>query len=75
MNAPDCQELGRLVHRYGGKPVGSLNHMYDRNMYVDTSRQLRTYPNIAQALFVDCTHDNKPPVTARTALDVLPNAW
>ena len=24
MAAPDCQELGRLVHRYGGVPIGSF---------------------------------------------------
>ena len=52
MAAPDCQELGRLVHRYGGRPIGSFGPL---------DYQWVT-PVGAHALFMDMTHDNEPPM-------------
>eukprot|EP00127_Corallochytrium_limacisporum_P001381 Clim_evm3s55 gene=Clim_evmTU3s55 len=64
MQVPNCRELGRVVHRYGGKPLGSF-----------MTPSPRTFkPSIAHALFMDCTHDNQTPFQKRSVLDYLPNA-
>ena len=56
MNAWDAYELGRLVHSYGGRPVGS--------MLLPTSRLLQ--PCTAHAMFLDQTHDNDSQIEVRT---------
>ena len=51
MFAPVARELGRLVYKYGGEPVASF-------LSPPSSAVLK--PSIAQAMFVDATHDNDP---------------
>ena len=64
MNAWDANELGRLVHRFGGKPVGSLREhsAHGRPLLQD----------IAHAVFYDVTHDNKSLIVKHCVYDVLP---
>ncbi|TPX32139.1 hypothetical protein SmJEL517_g04720 [Synchytrium microbalum] len=90
MNAWDAQELSRLVHRYGGEPVGSLTfppehfplqmlgHEMDSSVFSasDDAEDLIIHVRGSppHALFMDCTHDNETPHQKRTAEDSLPNA-
>ncbi|KAL2868741.1 glucanotransferase domain of glycogen debranching enzyme-domain-containing protein [Aspergillus lucknowensis] len=83
MQAWSPGELSRLVHRHGGRPIGSFEldlpspgqdfskseaSSSDKN----TIRNIRPIP--IPALFMDCTHDNEMPAQKRTATDTLPNA-
>ncbi|KAJ3616638.1 hypothetical protein Zmor_011773 [Zophobas morio] len=65
MSAPDCRELGRLIHRYGGEPIGSFPQCMKECSIIKEKR--------ARALLTDATHDNEPPLTKRTVWNVLPN--
>ena len=56
MNAWEPYELGRLVHAYGGRPVGSLLQPPCRLLM----------PSKTHAIFLDQTHDNESPVEVRT---------
>lgn len=62
LNGFNTKELGRLVHRYGGQPVGS---------FTQPSTRLMT-PSLAHALFMDQTHDNESVIEKHTAEDLLP---
>lgn len=61
MNAWDANELGRLVHRFGGIPVGSF--------YQSSIRPIRE--GIAHAIFYDVTHDNQCLITTRSVYDAF----
>lgn len=81
MQAWSVEELSRLVHRHGGRPIGSFSrqpmHTFekietDADIAEDNVRLVRS-ANI-HALFMDCTHDNETPAQKRTVEDTLPNA-
>nr|AOE43285.1 glycogen debranching enzyme/amylo-alpha-1,6-glucosidase [Synstelium polycarpum] len=63
MVAHDSWELGRVAHRYGGRPIASFGPV---------NSELR--PTLPPALFMDCTHDNQTPAQKRSIEDTLPNA-
>ena len=52
LSANDAHDLGRLVYRYGGQPVGCFLQ----------PRVMPLVPTVAHALFMDQTHDNQAPV-------------
>jgi glycogen debranching enzyme len=84
MQAWSTAELSRLVHRHGGRPIGSFNvdlpsagssHAIasaDAGLAAEEITHIR--PSPVQALFMDCTHDNEVPAQKRDARDTLPNA-
>ncbi|KAE8140755.1 glycogen debranching enzyme [Aspergillus pseudotamarii] len=84
MQAWSSGELSRLVHRHGGRPIGSFDldlptagssHAIasaGTDNQEEAISQIRPCP--VQALFMDCTHDNEMPAQKRTAVDTLPNA-
>ncbi|ORX48579.1 glycogen debranching enzyme [Hesseltinella vesiculosa] len=81
MQAWDPHELSRLVHRHGGKPVGSMDSdmMWEKMAYGHHGMdQVLRIPLLhgsnPRALFMDCTHDNETPAQKRLPQDALPNA-
>ncbi|KAI8337988.1 glycogen debranching enzyme [Chlamydoabsidia padenii] len=84
MQAWDTHELSRLVHRHGGKPVGSMDEemtwkleSYHHGDHKDITKVYRipiSHGSSPRALFMDCTHDNETPLQKRLAQDALPNA-
>lgn len=88
MQAWSTQEVSRLVHMNGGRPIGSFEvDEISRNegtvtelngVNGDKPAQPETVHRIQQsplhALFMDCTHDNEVPAQKRDARDTLPNA-
>ncbi|EGG21391.1 glycogen debranching enzyme [Cavenderia fasciculata] len=81
MVAHDSSELGRVCHRYGGRPICSFESIppssNDNNAINFTNNQIGVKslkPTLPPALFMDCTHDNQTPAQKRTIKDTLPNA-
>lgn len=85
MQAWGTGELSRLVHRHGGRPIGSFevdevsgadsktqNGQASGQLTREIVRRIKETP--VQALFMDCTHDNEVPAQKRDARDTLPNA-
>jgi glycogen debranching enzyme len=65
----------RLVHRHGGKPIGSLDidALVRHGKVGDVDADI--YPLNSQPvnpLFFDCTHDNETPTQKRVPQDSLP---
>lgn len=64
-----------MVHRHGGKPIGSLDT--DALVHYGTvgDQDAHIYPLHSQPvnpLFYDCTHDNETPYQRRVPQDSLP---
>lgn len=88
MQAWSTQELSRIVHKHGGRPIGSfeINMLGEENKSpIDSGLTNRNHPSRTEevkrirespvhALFMDCTHDNEMPAQKRDARDTLPNA-
>ncbi|KAJ3074514.1 hypothetical protein HDU98_011104 [Podochytrium sp. JEL0797] len=90
MSAWDPKEMSRLVHKYGGTPIGSLTskeenfpldmlgHPLDSTFFVPVTSGENIVVDVKgsapHALFMDCTHDNETPHQKRTAEDTLPTA-
>ncbi|CAO3625433.1 unnamed protein product [Cunninghamella echinulata] len=85
MQAWDTHELSRLVHRHGGKPVGSMDEdmVWKLEPYESNDKKLKKITQVyripifrgslPRALFMDCTHDNETPLQKRLPQDALPN--
>lgn len=76
MQAWSAAELSRLVHRHGGRPIGSFDPSLLCNWsHVNDSVVIHHIrPTTVHALFMDCTHDNEAPAQKRDPRDTLPNA-
>ncbi|KAI9310296.1 glucanotransferase domain of glycogen debranching enzyme-domain-containing protein [Dichotomocladium elegans] len=78
MQVWDPHELSRLIHRHGGKPVGSMDQSIQWKKTFKDGKAYTLIPvehgSQPRALFMDCTHDNETPHQRRTAEDTLSNA-
>ncbi|KAL8698780.1 MAG: hypothetical protein Q9201_006385 [Fulgogasparrea decipioides] len=90
MQAWSTQEVSRLVHMHGGRPIGSFeidkvssgkkskSSAVANGAHGSFEQSTEIVHNIRQspvhALFMDCTHDNEMPAQKRDARDTLPNA-
>ncbi|AAS52408.1 AEL276Cp [Eremothecium gossypii ATCC 10895] len=90
MQAWSEEELSRIVHRHGGRPIGSYKYM--PLTYFSSPKEGENYNGVTKsidneytlpvvctataphALFMDCTHDNETPYQKRTLQDTLPTA-
>jgi len=89
MQAWGTGELSRLVHRHGGRPIGSFEidevfgdekqqwsagQLMNGNTALKPEAIRRIKRSPVHALFMDCTHDNEVPAQKRDPRDTLPNA-
>lgn len=89
MQAWSTEEMSRLVHMHGGRPIGSFEvDEVDEAKVVGSGKPSdgvngsnvpktesvhRIRQSTVHALFADCTHDNQFPAQKRDARDTLPN--
>jgi glycogen debranching enzyme len=83
MQCPNPNELGAIVHRYGGDPIGSLVTRFPPSFYASSSPNssqksksipvVPLKPSVPPAFLFDCTHDNQTPWVKRTGEDYLSN--
>ena len=87
MQAWSTQEVSRLVHMHGGRPIGSfeVDETFETSANADDVKMTngiasagaehvhRIRQSSVHALFMDCTHDNEMPAQKRDARDTLPN--
>jgi glycogen debranching enzyme len=66
-------ELSRLLHRHGGKPIGSFEQEFVTRSIGGGEMVRKVTGAPIHALFMDCTHDNEVPTQKRTPQDTLPN--
>ncbi|KAH9644772.1 hypothetical protein HF086_016266 [Spodoptera exigua] len=64
LSAWDAHEQGRLLHRFGARPVGAFLR----------APRCAAAPGVAHAMLMDQTHDNPTPLRARCVFDVLAGA-
>ncbi|KAI9714308.1 MAG: hypothetical protein M1820_000269 [Bogoriella megaspora] len=88
MQSWSTQEMSRLVHMHGGRPIGSfevdeisgaepaqqVNGLTNGNAATKHEVVHRIRQSPVRALFMDCTHDNQVPAQKRDARDTLPNS-
>lgn len=75
MQPHNPEELGRIIKRYGGIPIGTLNSYYEPSFSKDNfNLKIPVRSSVPPAFLFDCTHDNETPIDKRTVLDALPNA-
>ncbi|KAK6841827.1 Glycogen debranching enzyme [Apiospora arundinis] len=77
MQSWSTAEMSRLVHRHGGRPIGSFEctRQPGYEWIGAKPRSDKAHQAVpVQALFMDCTHDNEVPAQKRDARDTLPNA-
>ncbi|KAI5954892.1 GDB1 [Candida jiufengensis] len=87
MQAWSVGELSSLVHKHGGRPIGSLTWLplsdfsypaekepQSRGGYTELEIPKVLTSSAPHAIFMDCTHDNEMPAQKRTVEDTLPNA-
>lgn len=88
MQAWSVQELSALLHRHGGRPIGSLKWLpLDEFAYPIKKLESGVMDKVSEipiprlltassphALFMDCTHDNETPYDKRCIEDTLPTA-
>jgi glycogen debranching enzyme len=74
MAAWDEHDLGRIIHRYSGKPVGSLTQEQDFEILGIERTAQAVQPQAGPAILIDCTHDNDTIYHKRTAEDSLSTA-
>lgn len=65
-------ELSRLVHAYGGRPIGSIDSSVLSNVDDEDEAIILVQASSAHAFFMDCSHDNEVPNQRRCAEDTLP---
>jgi len=76
-SCPDSHDLGRLLHRFSGDPVGafsvgSIDQISNKNSKYNNVKPL--VPSMSHAILYDQTHDNESPFKKRTPHDLLPTA-
>lgn len=90
MQAHTVDELSRLIHKHGGRPIGSLSWLpldemaypADKEPVAGKHTECNSELEIPKvltaqaphALFMDCTHDNETPAQSKTVEDTLPTA-
>lgn len=65
------EELSRLVHAYGGRPIGSIDASLLSTVDENAEQVTFVRASSAHAFFMDCSHDNEVPNQKRCAEDTL----